>query len=168
LEFFLEPIDHLRNLRRRESPARQRIDHAAPPHAGGKAGVRFPGSVQRLRERDFFPLGTALGEGRLDRLAGEAARREFSLEAPRAVALAAGPHRGAGGAEVVEPTFAFEPIDRVVDGGPIETAIAERSGQLRSAARPDREEPQALLARRVGRGGVGRGLLPRVYLPGGT
>jgi hypothetical protein len=164
----LEPIDHVRNPLRRKSPARQRIDHAASSEERGKPGVRFPGSLQRAGESGLFPIRIPLGEHSLDCLAGETARPKLFLEASPSVALPPRPHRGPGGGEVVEPSLPFEAVDRAENRRPSVTAIDQRARDLRAAARPDREEAQGALARRVGRGSVGRSLLARLYLPGGT
>jgi hypothetical protein len=166
-EASFEPIDHLRNLLRRKSPARQRVDHAASPDERGKPGVRFPGSLQRAGERGFFPIRIPLGERSLDGLAGKPARAKLALEAPRSVALPPGPHRGPGGGEVVEQALPLEAVDCALDRRPIVTAIGKRAGDLRASARPDREEAQGAFARRIRRG-VGRSFLARLYLPGGS
>jgi hypothetical protein len=166
-EASFEPIDHLRNLLRRKTPARQRVDHAASPDERGKPGVRFPGSLQRAGERGFFPIRIPLGERSLDGLAGKTARAKLALEAPRSVALPPGPHRGPGGGEVVEQALPLKAVDCALDRRPIVAAIGKRAGDLRAAARPDREEAQGAFARRIRRG-VGTSFLARLYLPGGS
>jgi hypothetical protein len=168
---FLEPIDHLRNFRRRETPARERVERALPADEAGKARAPFPDPLQRAVERGFFRLGLPLREGALHRLAREAAGAKLAFEPPRAVAVSPDPHRGPGGAEIVQQPLGLEPDESARDRFLLETALRQRPRKLLAAARPDREETKRALARALGGVGAGRVLSDRVrpsYRAGGT
>jgi hypothetical protein len=152
---FLEPFDHLRNFRRRETPACERVDRALPPDGPGEPRAPFPDPLQRADERGFFRLRLPLREGALDGLAREAAGAKLPLEPPRTVAVPPDPHRGSRGAEIVEQSFRLEADERARDRFPLVTALRQRSRQLLAAAWPDRKETKRTLACGLGGTGVG-------------
>jgi hypothetical protein len=136
-----QAFDHLRNLLRREAPARERVERAAAAIPRRKAGVPLPDSLESVPEALLLGIGLPLRERRFDRLPCEAARGELALDPAGAVTLPAQAHRRARRTELVEPSLLFEPREGAPDGGRIEAAIREGSGELRAAAGPDRQEP---------------------------
>src|SRR6478672_2001336 len=159
--FFLEPIDHLRNLRRRESPAREGIDRALLPDDPRKARAPFPDPLQRADESGFFRFRLPLGENPLHGLGREAARPKLPLEAPRAVALSPETHRGSRRAEVVQPSLRLQADERARDRVLFVAPVRECPRQLLAATGPDGEEAKRALARGLGRIPVGRGFPDR-------
>jgi hypothetical protein len=136
-----QAFDHLRNLLHREAPSRERVERAAPPIPRREAGMSFPDSFESVPQALFLGIGLPLRERRFDRLPREAARGELALDPTGAVTLPAQAHRRSRRTELVEPSLLFEPREGARDGGRIEAAVPERTGELRAAAGPDRQEP---------------------------
>src|SRR5512141_978172 len=91
-DFMAQPIDHLRNLRRRETASRERVEHPAAPLRGGEGGVLFPDLLQRAPERPFLHLRIALRERRVHDFLREPAGDELALDPAGAVPPGADPH----------------------------------------------------------------------------
>jgi hypothetical protein len=110
-----QPIDHLRNLLRRETAARERVERPAAPRRGGESGVLFPDLLQRAPERPFLHLRIALRERRVHDLLRESPGGEFAFDAARAILRAADAHGRSRGTELVEPSFFREPLESARD-----------------------------------------------------
>jgi len=154
-----QAFDHLRNLLRREAPACERLDGAPPTRGRGKPGVPRPGLLDRSAERFLFLLEIAVRQRRLDRLAGKAARLKLLLDPPDPVTVAAEPHRGPGGAELVEPSLTDESFEREGYGAALETAGSELASELLAPPRAHGQKFQRAVARRFGGGRVAGGNL---------
>jgi hypothetical protein len=155
LDFIMtQVVDHLRNLLRRETPARERLERTPSARRRRQSLRARPDLLERATEGTLFEPGISFGERCVDRLLRKAARSKLPLDPSGAVSVAAKTDRGARGAELVEPSLVGEPRECAGNGDPVESSRDELPSKLLSPARSNGQQSQGAFPRRLGGGGV--------------